>query len=121
MARITLINIIDGSVEGHIAGCADIKRRKSRHADTPWTFSVDSKEEARAEYNADFDKETDGWYDIDWLPCARFVPEHDDDRLLVVCRQCGLPFEVLAEAVGHAGTCGSDQGFDVMMASELQS
>lgn len=72
--KITLINLRTGEVEGHAAGCADIKRGKAKHADAPWTFSVSTKADARAEYNADFDEATDGWYDINWLPCADHVP-----------------------------------------------
>lgn len=72
--RVTLINMADGSVQGHRAGCADIARGKG-HADTPWTLEVTTKAEAREAYNGDFDEEIDGWYDIDWLPCAQFVPE----------------------------------------------
>lgn len=74
--EITLINIADGSVEGHKAGCADIKRGKN-HADLPWSFSVDSKREAYLEYNADFIAESgeeDGHYDINWKPCANHIP-----------------------------------------------
>ncbi len=72
MFDITLINMADGSVAGHRAGCRDIKRN-AKHVST-WTFEVSSKAEARAEYNTDFDEETDGWYSIDWLPCADQVP-----------------------------------------------
>lgn len=59
MFEITLINQTDGSVDGHRAGCRDIKRT-AKHACEAWTFKVDSKDTARAEYNADFDEETEG-------------------------------------------------------------
>jgi hypothetical protein len=36
-----------------------------------------------------------------------------DMKMYVVCRQCGEAFDDLTIAHGHAGTCGSDQGFDV--------
>jgi hypothetical protein len=75
---VTLINKTDGTVDGHKAGCADIKRGKN-HADTPWTFDVGTKRDAFLEYNADFIDEADGdryaaTYAINWLPCANHVP-----------------------------------------------
>lgn len=40
--------------------------------------------------------------------------------MYVVCRQCGEAFEsnALDVAHAHAGTCGSDQGFDVCTEDE---
>lgn len=75
--QIVLMNMRDGSVQGHAEGCADLKRgvrkfAEPSQADEAW--DVLSKEEAREGYNADFDEETDGWYDIDWKPCADHVP-----------------------------------------------
>lgn len=75
---ISLVNLRDGSVEGHKAGCADLKRGHRKQASEAWTFEVADKAEARAEYNADFDYETDGWYEINWLPCAKHVPAGTD-------------------------------------------
>lgn len=74
---ITLINQTDGTVDGHRAGCADIKRSR-KHADEPWTFEVDSKRDAYLAYNADFIAESgeeEGHWEINWLPCAHHVPE----------------------------------------------
>jgi hypothetical protein len=77
---ITLINKNDGSVEGHKAGCADIKRQghkdHARFGDA-WTLEVESKREAFLDYNADFLDEgqaEDEVYQIRWLPCANHVP-----------------------------------------------
>lgn len=36
----------------------------------------------------------------------------------VACRQCGEVFSDLAIAHEHIGTCGSDQGFDVVTEEE---
>lgn len=81
---ITLVNMTDGSVQGHRAGCADLTRKgrgKVRQANEPWTFSVADKHEAWAEYNSDFLAEgpESGNYQIDWLPCAGDVPQGADD------------------------------------------
>lgn len=76
--QVALVNITDGTVQGHKAGCADLKRGKLRkHAEEAWTLDVESKAQAAAEYNADFDYEVDGWYEIEWAPCAKAVPEGD--------------------------------------------
>lgn len=88
--NITLINMLDGSVDGHKAGCADIKKAKGSYGDRPWTFYVSSKNDAWLSYNSDFyaecpshdkcDEEQgrcDNAYDIHWLPCANEVPEFD--------------------------------------------
>lgn len=76
---IALVNMTDGSVQGHKAGCADLKRGARKFADAPWTFEVPHKEAAREAYNADFDEEIDGWYDIEWLPCANHVPAYNTE------------------------------------------
>lgn len=88
--KITLINMADGSVAGHKAGCADIKRGAASHADRPWTFSVANKVEAWEAYNSDFFAEClshegcdeskavcSNAYTIEWLPCAAHVPTFD--------------------------------------------
>lgn len=74
---VTLANTNDGAVHGHKTGCADLKRGKAytHHRAEQFTVSVADRAEARAEYNADFDQDTDGWYEIEWLPCAKHVPE----------------------------------------------
>lgn len=84
---IALVNMWDGSVQGHKAGCADLKRKAHLHGDEPWTFEVASKNEAWLNYNSDFlpecydHSECDeansrcaNAYDIHWLPCADHVP-----------------------------------------------
>lgn len=80
--QVVLMNMRDGSVQGHAAGCADLKRGKAKfaepqQADEVWDVEV--KEDARESYNADFDEETDGWYDIDWLPCAKHIPAQREE------------------------------------------
>ncbi len=111
--KAVLMNMKDGSVQGHAAGCADLKRGKNFsepfQADEVW--EVKDREAAREEYNSDFDEETDGWYDIKWMPCAKSIPEREE--AVLICRQCYDEFSRIEDAVGHAGTCGSDQGFDV--------
>jgi hypothetical protein len=77
--QVTLMNMRDGSVQGHNAYCADLTRKTSKfaepdQADEVW--DVLCKEDAREAYNGDFDEETDGWYDIDWKPCANHIPDH---------------------------------------------
>jgi hypothetical protein len=97
---VVLRNMTDGSVEGHAAGCADLKRKAKRGAaqpsDEPWALTVSSKHEAWAEYNADFiaeceqgaegaehdhekDEDCDHSWGINWLPCADAVPARDGD------------------------------------------
>jgi hypothetical protein len=44
--------------------------------------------------------------------------EHGPEQLYIVCRQCGEAFDNMGPAWGHAGTCGSDQGFDLLPESE---
>lgn len=82
--EVTLANTNDGAVHGHKAGCADLKRGKaySHHRTEQFTLAVTDKAEARAEYNADFDQDTDGWYDVEWLPCAKHVPEEAEEAPL---------------------------------------
>lgn len=75
--QVVLMNMRDGSVQGHAAGCADLTRGVRKFAEPSQAtdvWDVLSKEQAREGYNADFDEETDGWYDINWLPCAKHVP-----------------------------------------------
>lgn len=43
--------------------------------------------------------------------CAIIRP--DADNPLVECRQCQVRFDI-KDAIGHAGTCGSDRGFNVV-------
>jgi hypothetical protein len=82
--QVVLMNMKDGSVQGHAAGCADLTRGKNfaGDQDPQDVWDVLSKEQAREGYNADFDEETDGWYDIDWKPCAKHVPAtHETEAL----------------------------------------
>jgi YD repeat-containing protein len=80
--QVTLMNMRDGSVQGHNAYCADLKRGKAKFAEPDQAnevWDVLCKEDAREGYNADFDEETDGWYDIDWKPCADHIPAHREE------------------------------------------
>lgn len=77
--QVSVMNMVDGSVQVHGAGCADLKRGKNfaekYQANELWDC-VD-REDIREAYNADFDEETDGWYDMTWMPCAKHVPERE--------------------------------------------
>ena len=43
----------------------------------------------------------------------------DEEKLYLVCRQCGEAFDEIGTAASHEpGTCGSDQGFDILPESE---
>jgi hypothetical protein len=77
---VVTMNMRDGSVQGHKAGCADLKRGRAKFSEpemAEYVETVETKAEARASYNADFDYETDGWYEIEWAACAKHVPEGD--------------------------------------------
>lgn len=43
---------------------------------------------------------------------------HDGEKLYVACRQCGEVFDDLANANGHTGSCGSEQGWDIVTEEE---
>lgn len=82
--EIALVNMTDGTVQGHAAGCADLKRGKAKHADEVWAFPAQSKHEAFVNYNSDFIEENedgsdnyDNCHPIFWLPCADHVPAED--------------------------------------------
>jgi hypothetical protein len=78
--EIALVNISDGTVQGHKAGCADLTRGNLRkHNNDAWTFEVQDKAEAWFDYNSDFLAEggPENAYDIDWKPCANHVPDGD--------------------------------------------
>jgi hypothetical protein len=77
---VTLVNMTDGSVQGHRTGCSDLSKKLKKMESCE--LEVASKAMARAEYNADFDEETDGWYEIEWLPCANHVPATIDDNIM---------------------------------------
>jgi hypothetical protein len=78
--QVAVMNMKDGSVQVHGAGCADLKRGKNFaekfQADEVWDC-ID-REDIREAYNADFDEETDGWYDMTWMPCASHVPDRTE-------------------------------------------
>jgi hypothetical protein len=77
--QVAVMNMIDGSVQVHGAGCADLKRGKKfaeKYLGEVWDC-ID-REDIREAYNADFDEETDGWYDMTWMPCAKHVPERTE-------------------------------------------
>lgn len=87
--EIVTMNMRDGSVQGHAAGCADLKRGVRKFAEpdqADYPLPVANKHEAWLEYNADFIAEhdhdgcdveaghCDNAYTIEWLPCADHVP-----------------------------------------------
>jgi len=76
---VAVMNMKDGSVQVHADGCADLKRGKNFaekwQAGEAWECT--DREDIREAYNADFDEETDGWYDMTWMPCASHVPERE--------------------------------------------
>lgn len=82
--QVTVMNMVDGSVQVHGAGCADLKRGKNfaekYQANDVWDCK--DREDIREAYNADFDEETDGWYDMTWMPCASHVPARTEDVTL---------------------------------------
>lgn len=84
MYSVALVNMRDGSVQGHKGDCADLKRGKS-YADEPWVLDVEDKAQAWLEYNVDFIAEggEENAWDIKWLPCADHVPAGDPHKRAV--------------------------------------
>ena len=75
MANITVIHSPSNSTEDftvHATGCRDIKRETqhpfSNAHDTVWEGT---QEELVADFNSDFDKETEGWHHLHFHPCAK--------------------------------------------------
>lgn len=84
--QVVTMNMKDGSVQGHAAGCADLKRGVRKFAEpqqADWPMTVSTKHEAWLDYNQDFiaDGEDMGTYGIDWLPCAKHVPQGLPDTI----------------------------------------
>lgn len=82
---VVTMNMRDGSVQGHAAGCADLKRGIKKFAEpsqAEYAETVETKAQAWENYNADFLAEGSGAYEIDWLPCAKHVPAGDQDAIL---------------------------------------
>lgn len=83
--KVTIRNLSDGSVEGHAAGCADLKRnvvkrgRRNLAVDHAFTEATTSKRASWLDYNADFIAEggEENAWPIEWLPCADHVPAED--------------------------------------------
>lgn len=80
--QVVTMNMRDGSVQGHIHGCADLKRGVKKFAEPSQAddfMDVETKADAWLDYNSDFLAEggPDNAYDIQWLPCAKAVPEGD--------------------------------------------
>jgi hypothetical protein len=75
---VTLANTNDGTVHGHKAGCADLKRGAAyrNHKDEQFEIEVSTKREAWLDYNADFIAEggEENAWPVEWLPCADHVP-----------------------------------------------
>jgi hypothetical protein len=106
---VVTMNMTDGSVQGHRAGCADLKRGRAKFAEPSQAndvLRVTSKAEARAEYNADFDEETEGWYDIEWAACANHIPAEDPATFVPVIVAATAPAkaEKAAPAKGKKAT-----------------
>lgn len=89
--QVAVMNMRDGSVQVHGAGCADLKRGKNFaekfQAGDVW--HCEDREDIREAYNADFDEETEGWYEMTWMPCASHVPEREEDTASVVIVRTG--------------------------------
>lgn len=86
--QVTLMNMGDGSVQGHAAGCADLKRGKAKYAEPTQAdevWDVVTKADAWLTYNADFLAEggEDNAYEIEWLPCAKHIDEGDTHEAYV--------------------------------------
>lgn len=111
---VTLVNITDGTVHGHKAGCADLKRGNLRkHAEGKFTLEVESKAVAWETYNADFIPEAiaDGMpvessaYEIEWAPCANHVPEGDREAIIAAY----MPEQEQTEPEGWANLTGDQR------------
>lgn len=82
--QVAVMNMRDGSVQVHGAGCADLKRGQAKFAEkfqANEVWDCIDREDIREAYNADFDEETDGWYDMTWMPCASHVPAREVDEV----------------------------------------
>jgi hypothetical protein len=82
--QVVLMNRRDGGVEGHAHGCADLTRGSRKFAgdqDPEDAWDVFTKHEAWVGYNSDFLAEgpESGQYEIQWLPCAKHVPQGHED------------------------------------------
>lgn len=80
--QVVLMNMRDGSVQGHAAGCADLTRGKAKFAEPSQSeevWDVITKADAWLGYNADFLAEggEDNAYEINWLPCANHIEDGD--------------------------------------------
>ena len=49
---------------------------------------------------------------------AQTAVKPESPKMYVACRQCGEVFDDLTIAHDHTGTCGSDQGWDVVTEDE---
>lgn len=76
--KVQLVNMTDGSVCGHKAGCSDLKKLAVRH-DVHGVDEIATKHDAWLDYNADFLAEGSGAYDIDWKACANHIPAGEPD------------------------------------------
>lgn len=74
--KVQLVNVTNGTVAGHKAGCSDLKKLAQRH-DVLEVQEVHDKQEVHDDYNADFIAEggEDNAYEIDWKACANHVPD----------------------------------------------
>lgn len=90
---VAIVNMTDGSVQVHKAGCKDLTRKargKVQFADEAWELEVDDRRDAAEAYNADFDEETEGWWELTWMPCAHHVPEREESATVeTTIKVCG--------------------------------
>ena len=72
---IRLVNMTNGTVAGHKAGCSDLKKLAQRH-EVLDVEETTSKRAAWLEYNVDFIAEggVDNAWPIDWKACANHIP-----------------------------------------------
>lgn len=80
--QVTLMNMRDGSVQGHAAGCADLTRKTDKYAEPLQAtdlWDVETLADGWFSYNSDFLAEggEDNAYDINWMPCTSHIPAGD--------------------------------------------
>lgn len=103
--QVTLMNMRDGSVQGHRAGCADLKRGVRKYAEPSQAddvWDVKTKADAWMSYNSDFLAEggEENAYSIEWLPCTKHIAEGDTHEAYVAeFGEDEVPLEDVASAV----------------------
>lgn len=81
---IQLVNMKNGSVCGHKAGCSDLKKLATSGHAVLDVHEVASKAESWYDYSADFINEggVDSAYEIEWKACASHIPAGDKSAFL---------------------------------------